>query len=311
MLAQRNVPTIFVLFLLALLSSNLEPWPLMAQVIIPPQRADLVSVTVNTNVTFDSTSGLFTYSYEVSSAPSSIQNVWYFAVEIGEEIMNATSPRGWSFGVHDLRPIVSWAATEVGPLPPDFVDDGNVVGSPFQIKPGETLAGFSFQSPKPAGPVRFFAEGFTKLPQVTGDVGELPQEGEEILEFTQNSFRGTTLGPVSFIQVQIDIKPGSFPNSINPLSKGVIPVAILTTPTFDATTVNARGVRFGPGEAVEVHGTGHVEDVNGDGFMDLVLHFATQATGIRCGNTVASLTGKTFGGQAIQGTDSIRTVGCR
>jgi hypothetical protein len=48
---------------------------------------------------------------------------------------------------------------------------------------------------------------------------------------------------------EIDIKPGSFPNSINPRSKGVIPVAILTTDTFDATTVDPLSVTFGPDEA--------------------------------------------------------------
>jgi len=40
---------------------------------------------------------------------------------------------------------------------------------------------------------------------------------------------------VLILTVAIDIKPGSDPNAINPNSKGVIPVAILTTPEFDAT----------------------------------------------------------------------------
>ena len=44
------------------------------------------------------------------------------------------------------------------------------------------------------------------------------------------------------ITVAIDIKPGSFPNSINPKSRGVIPVAILTTDSFDATTVDSTTV---------------------------------------------------------------------
>lgn len=111
--------------------------------------------------------------------------------------------------------------------------------------------------------------------------------------------------------VEIDIKPGGFPNSINPRSKGVIPVAILTTDTFDATTVDPLSVTFGPGEAVESHGRGHVEDVDGDGDRDLVLHFRTQNTGIRCGDTSASLTGETFDGQPIRDSDAISTVGCK
>ena len=113
------------------------------------------------------------------------------------------------------------------------------------------------------------------------------------------------------ISVDIDIKPGSFPNSINPRSKGVIPVAILTTATFDATTVDPLSVKFGPAGATESHGRGHIEDVDGDGDQDLVLHFRTQDTGIQCGYTSASLTGNTFDGAEIQGSDLIRTVGCK
>lgn len=49
--------------------------------------------------------------------------------------------------------------------------------------------------------------------------------------------------------VVIDIKPGSDPNAINPRSKGVIPVAILTTDTFDAQSVDPSTVQFGPSSA--------------------------------------------------------------
>jgi hypothetical protein len=42
-----------------------------------------------------------------------------------------------------------------------------------------------------------------------------------------------------------------------------------------------------------------------------VLLFKIRKTGIECGDTSASLSGTTFDGEAIQGTDGIRTVGCR
>lgn len=116
--------------------------------------------------------------------------------------------------------------------------------------------------------------------------------------------------PTPSVAVAIDIKPGSDPNSINPRSKGVIPVAILTTDSFDASTVDPSTVAFGPNGATEAHGQGHLEDVDGDGDLDLVLHFRTQETGIQCGDTEAILTGQTFGGQAIEGSDAVNTVGC-
>lgn len=110
--------------------------------------------------------------------------------------------------------------------------------------------------------------------------------------------------------VTIDVKPGSFPNSINPKSKGVIPVAVLTTETFDVSTLDPATVFFGPtgAEAAPEHFA--LEDIDGDGDTDMVLHFRTQSTGIRCGDVSAALKGETFGGQRIEGSDSIRTAGC-
>jgi hypothetical protein len=117
------------------------------------------------------------------------------------------------------------------------------------------------------------------------------------------------------IEVSLDIKPDSFPNSINPSSRGRIPVAILTTGardnknTFDATNVDPITVRLGSTGAEAAQYS--LEDVDGDGDIDLVLHFNTQDTGIHCGDVSATLTGETFGGQEIQGADAIRTVGCQ
>ena len=147
------------------------------------------------------------------------------------------------------------------------------------------------------------------------------------LDMTLQASRGVFL-PASFsisvtrtspvTEMEIDIKPGSDPNSINIKSKGKIPVAILTTNIgdgdsldSDATQVDPLSVEFGPNGATETHGGAHIEDVDGDGDMDVVLHFKSRETGISCGDTEASLTGETFSGDAIEGTDSINSVGCK
>lgn len=122
--------------------------------------------------------------------------------------------------------------------------------------------------------------------------------------------RGYVVEYCDCILVEVHIKPGSDFNSINPNSEGVIPVAILTTEDFDATTIDPLSVEFGPNETMGAHGKGHIEDVDEDGDLDLILHFKTQETGIQCGDTEAILTGETFSGQIIEGVDSINTVGC-
>ena len=115
------------------------------------------------------------------------------------------------------------------------------------------------------------------------------------------------------ILVDIDIKPGSDPNSMDPDNlDAVITVAILTDQSFDATTVDQTTVRFGKmgTEAVKVHGNAHEQDVDKDGDTDLVFHFRFGDTGLACGDTEAKLTGETSAGTPIEGKDAIRTVGC-
>jgi len=88
---------------------------------------------------------------------------------------------------------------------------------------------------------------------------------------------GSGTGPE---EIQIDIKPGSYPNSINLGSNGVVPVAILSSETFDATAVDPNTVELA-GEGVAVRGKGSKylageEDVDGDGLMDLVVKVETE-----------------------------------
>jgi len=105
--------------------------------------------------------------------------------------------------------------------------------------------------------------------------------------------------------IDIDIKPGSDPNSINSKSMGLVPVAILSSDGFDATDVDVTTVTFGPGQAAPVH-SGHLEDVNGDGLTDMVVHFVQKETGLSPDDTEAALNGATNDGLEFCGMDAVR-----
>ena len=124
---------------------------------------------------------------------------------------------------------------------------------------------------------------------------------------------------------------GSFGNPINLKSKGVIPVAVLTTSAgeyglplaFDATTIRPLTARFGPkavvtagGGAPEDHGRGHIEDAlersdesTKDGDRDMVLHFATQLSQLTGSESEACVRGR-FGPSnfVFQGCDTVTFV---
>ena len=105
-------------------------------------------------------------------------------------------------------------------------------------------------------------------------------------------------------QVEIDIKPGSDPNSINLKSKGVVPVAVLTADDFDASTVDPSTVEFAGASPVRWT----MEDVDGDGDLDLILHFKTQELGLTEDSTESTLTGETYDGELLWGTDTVNIV---
>jgi hypothetical protein len=106
------------------------------------------------------------------------------------------------------------------------------------------------------------------------------------------------------IQVAVDIKPGSDPNSINLGSRGVVPVAVLTTADFDAASVDPDTVVFAGASPLRWAW----EDVDDDGDLDLLFHFKTQELSLSESSTEATLTGQTFGNMPLQGTDGVNIV---
>ncbi|MBN2015912.1 T9SS type A sorting domain-containing protein [Candidatus Dojkabacteria bacterium] len=123
--------------------------------------------------------------------------------------------------------------------------------------------------------------------------------------------QSTSAGIKIVTRVAIDIKPGSDDDSVNLGSNGNVPVAILSSETFDATTVDPTTVTLA-NASVKLKGKGtpmaSSEDVNGDGLLDLVIQIETEALTLSVGDTEAVLMGQTYNGTPIRGTGTVRIV---
>ncbi len=236
-----------------------------AQALTCPESPNRVKPRVQVAVTRDPASQLYAYHYTVTNASDSALGIDTFIVDIVDTVSVITGPPSWGdhlirgdvFGEDHPLDAVEWSTTETIPIPANYVDKGGLLPPLHPIKPGEILKGFSFKSSKPPGPVKFYALGFMDLPSAASE-----EEAETIADecprtvvgdLFETAYQGITQGPVNFLPVTITIRQ----KSLNPKSQGVIPVAILSTADFDAATVDPLSVRFGSGQAPEIHGKGH------------------------------------------------------
>lgn len=292
----------------------------------------LIDLTFDTDLLLDIVAGLFTRN-GADFPQSQLVALFQAATGAGQDLSgvgfpNASIPSGQQANFRDgaTKLFLLWTDAsfhnpgDTGTIPypgPSFEETVNAILSldpPKVIGISSGLSGIAdlqriaeaTDSLAPPGGVDCDADGVIDIAEGEPLVCSIAPSGEGIGEAVIAIVGAAT----AEIEVTIDIKPGSEPNSINPANSGLIPVAILTTDNFDALTVSPITVRFGVGEASIAHPSGHLEDVDSDGDLDLVLHFRTQQSGIQCGDTSASLTGETFDGQSIQGSDSVATVGC-
>ena len=110
------------------------------------------------------------------------------------------------------------------------------------------------------------------------------------------------------------IKPGAYPNTVNPKSQGTIPVAILSTEDFDAPgQIDPASLTFGRtgSENSLAFCNPQGQDVNGDGRLDLFCHFRTEDAGFECGDTEGVVRGATVDGRLVQGRDSVLIIPCK
>jgi len=216
--------------------------------------------------------------------------------------------------VHDPRPALQ---TRFGAAYPFFTDESSVLEftDNLPMAAGDIVGLTYFADPAALG---YFAHLVSSAPLNTrlvqrnvtfGGLIDLNDSFTGVLPGTAPALEIPTIPEIS---ISIDIKPGSLPNSINLASAGSVPVAMLSSPTFDATTIVPESVSLA-GARVKLVGKSNralcaAEDVNGDGRLDLVCQVVTAQFMIEVGDSVAVLEADTIYGQHVRGQDSINIV---
>ena len=126
---------------------------------------------------------------------------------------------------------------------------------------------------------------------------------------------------VGFVTVGTDIAPGGTPNAVSLKKKGNLPVALLSSATFDATLIDVSSIRLGDGTGTDTPAemqrgryVTRTEDVNKDGRMDLVVSFSVGvlvANGdLGASTTSLSIQGFQGNGSCVnfRGTDTVVVV---
>ncbi len=112
-------------------------------------------------------------------------------------------------------------------------------------------------------------------------------------------------------RVVIDITPKRLNNTIA-VKHGTVPVAILSTPAFNAPhTMHWGSIRFGRSGYEDSLSSCKVADVNGDRLNDLLCSFHRDATDFRCRDREGTLRGETRDGNPLEGvvgTDAVEIV---
>lgn len=108
-------------------------------------------------------------------------------------------------------------------------------------------------------------------------------------------------------QADVDIRP----NHINPRSRGKVRVAILSTDSFDASAIDLDTVTVA-GAPIDIKPNGttasSLQDINGDGLLDLVIHIDTSALQLNSFNSEAIVEGLTVNGKFFWGAGAIEVA---
>lgn len=238
---------------------------------------DAVTLSASVGTVVDNEDGTWSWTFDTIDGPADSQEVTITGTDaIGEDAMVS-----FDLTVSNAAPIVDAGpdttvlSSEIVTFSGAFSDPG-VIDFPWDwvIDWGDSTetTGSTIDQTLPITAQREFcaAGGYMITLSVTDKDSDT---GSDIMQLT-----------VEHVSVPIDVKPREGRAPISLSSQGMIPVAVFSTADFDATSLDPAAVTLGDGSpsgtpvAERPNGTLFVtvEDVDGDGQNDLVLHFRTQ-----------------------------------
>lgn len=202
----------------------------------------------------------------------------------------------------DIRTVIFDGAPSDSPAE-EISNDAMILDSSAspELRDGNYMNGEQYTLNKtfPAGQYRYYFEAFF-------DGGEL----SSAVFFGIAGGKEQRFEVVPRIKVKIDIKPGSFSNSINLKSKGVIPVVVFGTNEFNVNSIDPATITLSGAPIKVANGKPlfSVQDIDGDGLADLAAHMNSDNLRLSSSDTATTLVGKTFDGMIIYGIDSVKIV---
>jgi len=240
-----------------------------------------------------------------------------FSIDI--TIANVSAMWGYQFTLGYDTNILT--ATGYAPYPPFTLELPSEINDPegyislaFGMDFG-ALEGLSTLEPYPIARIDFHVQKLGESVLDLTDTKIVDIQGKYIPHMAIDGYF-SNLPPA--IPVTIDIKPGSYPNSIGLDDKGLLPVAVLGSATFDVETIVPNTLQLG---GVDIYSRGSakapkiaysIEDANGDFYLDMVAFFSVselvELGALTSTTTQLKLTGNLFDGTPIAGTDTVVPV---
>lgn len=226
-------------------------------------------------LTADGTSGISIYGVigRLDGSSTSDRDFFEFYAQKGD-VINLDIDQGYNAGQGSVDTVIAV-----------FDESGNKLreNDDASLDPGSVYTFDSRIDAFVAPETGHYVVGVSNFPHFFMDGGDTYYStmtrngGDYILNIT-----GLTPEGPSITYINIEVKPGSNGDGapINPKSKGKIPVALLSSQEFKPMQVDTTTLRFGKtgkeNSLSKCNKSG--EDLNNDGFLDLVCHFENQKT---------------------------------